>query len=191
MIYHVLFYNIKLCIWFIIFHIAYHVLNLCWWLTMKVKRKSILIVALTYTMSLLIYEFTSWYTRRCRVIKVKKMFICTPSSLVVIRCHPLSPAVPRQHPLSLGVTCYRPLSRVTTLSHPASPVLTRRHPFSPVVTRHYSSSPVTTRCHPSLLVVTRYHPSQSVSHWELLIDTKHDLFYFNLAKSWFEGSEMG
>ena len=46
---YVSFYIIKLCIWFIIFYIAYHVLNLCWWLTMKVKRKSILIVALTYT----------------------------------------------------------------------------------------------------------------------------------------------
>ena len=99
---------------------------------------------------------TSWYTRRCRVQKVKKNVDCTwtPSSLVVIRCHPLSPAVP----------CHHLLSPVTTLCHLFSPVVTRYYPFSPVVTCSHPSSPVTSLCHLSSTVVTCHHPLQSASH---------------------------
>ena len=48
---------------------------------------------------------TSWYTRRCRVNKVKKIL----NVVVVTRRHSLSPVVPCRHPLSSVTTRYHPL----------------------------------------------------------------------------------
>ena len=116
---------------------------------------------LNFRWLILVYTFTSWYTRRCRVKKVKKKKKicrnCTPSSLAVIRCHPLSPAVPCHHPLSPVTNRCHLLSPVVTRYHPVSPVVTSSQNSSPVLIRHHSS-PVITRCHPLWPILTHNNP---------------------------------
>ena len=99
-----------------------------------------------------IYQLTSWYTQRCWVNKVKKMYVV---------------GVPRRHPLlSVTVRCHL-LSPVVTRCHPSSPVTTHCHPFSPVVTCRHPLSPVVTRCHPTSSVVTRPSllPPRCAARW--------------------------
>ena len=62
----------------------------------------------------LIYIYTSWYTRRCRVKKVKKKIMLYLYS-VVTRCHPLPPIV----------TCCTPSSPVITRCELSSPITIR------------------------------------------------------------------
>ena len=113
------------------------------------------------------YIYTSWYTRRCRVNKVKKNVCCTctPSSLVATDCHSLYPVITRCH-------LYQSLSSVIARRHTLLPVLTRSYPFSPFVNRSHPSSPATTR-HPLSHAVTRCDLPSSIticfalraSHW--------------------------
>ena len=65
------------------------------------------------------YIYSSWYTRQCRVNKVKKNHV-----VLVSRRHPLSAVVPRRHPLL----------HVTSRCHLDCPVVIRYYPLSPVTT---------------------------------------------------------
>ena len=105
---------------------------------------------------------------------------CTPSSPVATHGYSLYLVITRCHLLPVVIICYRPSSHVTTRCHPFSPVVTRYHPLPPVVTRYHLSSPVV-NCH---------HPLEPASHCELLIDTKHDIFCFILAKCWVGSLEL-
>ena len=69
---------------------------------------------------------TSWYTRRCRVNKVKMHVVLYP---VVTRCHPLPSIVTRSTLSSPIVTRYHSLSSVIARRHPLLPVVTRCHPL--------------------------------------------------------------